>query len=303
MSGSLNELYQILGVSKQAVHQYQKRQLIFDKRCADLLVEVDELRAAHPGCGVEKMYYTLKPQFIGRDRFIEMFMELGYRIQHIKNYHRTTIPTAFKYPNLIEGMIVKNKNTVWQSDITYFDIKGKFYYMVFIIDVYTRQIVGYAVSEHLRAEANLKALKMAVKKHGIPKIHHSDRGSQYIEKQYTQLLKDNGVAISMGLQAQDNAYAERINGTIKNDYLKHWEIQTFECLKSKVTKAIKHYNSKRIHNSLPKRESPDVFAKFAGNYGVVEEIYASKRVIPATERSFCGWNDETKENDLFCIIN
>jgi transposase InsO family protein len=301
MNVSLNQLYQVVGISKQAVYQYCRRQAIFDAKLVNLLTEVDELRAEHPGCGVEKMYYTLTPDFIGRDRFIETFMDLGYRIKRVKNYHRTTIPASYKYPNLIEGLLVKRKNTVWQSDITYYDIAGKFYYIVFIIDVYTRQIVGYAVSDHMRAEANIKALKIALRAHGAPKIHHSDRGSQYIDKGYLSLLMENGVSVSMGLQAQDNAYAERINGTIKNDYLKRWDIKSLKTLKVKVKKAVNHYNSKRIHDSLPERISPNEFDKFMDKYPMVEEIYAPNRLIPF-ESTF-KWNEEIKENELFCILN
>ena len=102
MSGSLNNLYQMLGISKQAVHRYDQRQRQFDSKIRDLLVDADELRSEHPGCGVEKMYHTLKPDFIGRDQFVELLMNLGYRVRRIKNYHRTTIPTSHKYPNLIE---------------------------------------------------------------------------------------------------------------------------------------------------------------------------------------------------------
>ena len=301
MTRPLNDLYHVLGMSKQSVHQYHKRQQVFDRKFADLLIEADELRAAHPGCGVEKMYYTLKPDFIGRDRFVDAFMELGYRARRLKNYHRTTIPAWYKYPNLIEGMVVRRKNTVWQSDITYFDLNGRFYYIVFIIDVFTRQIVGYAVSDHLRAEANLRALKIAIKNHGAPRIHHSDRGSQYIDKSYTNLLTNHNVNISMGLQAQDNAYAERINGTIKNEYLKHWNIKTFEELKRKVNKAVLHYNSKRIHDSLPERISPNEFNRTVHNYKIVEEIFAADRITTKQRPLFCS--DEIIKNDLFCNIN
>src|SRR5690554_7952496 len=88
-----------------------------------------------------------------------------------------------------------------------------------IIDVYTREVLGYNVGDNMRKEANIKALKMALE--GIAPeqrekmIHHSDRGSQYGSREYKKLLTDNGIQISMGMKAQDNAYAERINGTIK----------------------------------------------------------------------------------------
>lgn len=301
MTQPLNELYRVLGISKQSVHQHHKRQQIFDARFLDLLIEVDELRAQHPGCGVEKMYFTLKPDFIGRDRFVEAFMQIGYRAKRIKNYHRTTIPSWYKYPNLIEGLVVRRRNTVWQSDITYFELDGRFYYLVFILDIFTREIVGYAVSDHLRAEANLRALKMALKNHGPPILHHSDRGVQYINKAYTNLLDKHAVHISMGLQAQDNAYAERINGIIKNEYLNHWYIKSFDQLKNKVRKAVIHYNDSRIHGSLPERLSPSAFRETQDQYQLVEEIFAPNRIKP-TEK-FCCWTEQTTENDLICILN
>lgn len=301
MTQPLNELYRVLGISKQSVHQHHKRQQIFDARLLDLLIEVDELRAQHPGCGVEKMYFTLKPDFIGRDRFVEALMQIGYRAKRMKNYHRTTIPSWFKYPNLIEGLVVSKQNTVWQSDITYFELNGRFYYLVFILDIFTREIVGYAVSDHLRAEANLRALKMALKKHGAPILHHSDRGAQYINKAYTNLLNTHAVHISMGLQAQDNAYAERINGIIKNEYLSHWYIKSFDQLKNKVRKAVTHYNDNRIHGSLPERLSPSVFRKTQDQYHLVEEIFAPDRITPATRP--CCWSKQTRKNDLICNLN
>jgi hypothetical protein len=92
-------------------------------------------------------------------------------------------------------------------------------------------------------------------------IHHSDRGSQYIEKGYTDLLKKNKIQISMGMKAQDNAYAERINGTIKNEYLKYWEPKNLEELQLMLRKAVNHYNNKRVHNNLPDRMSPVQFEK------------------------------------------
>lgn len=254
----------MLGITKQAVYQHKQREDLFHLELSDLLVQVDELRIEHPGCGVEKMYKTLKPDFIGRDKFIEIFMELGFRVKKMKNYIRTTIPTHLKYPNLIEGMVVYKPNQVWQSDITYFYLNGRFYYIVFIIDVYTRKIVGYKVSDNMRAEANITALKQAIRSQGsslIGLIHHSDRGSQYVDKGYLKQLKNNGIIVSMGLKAQDNAYAERINGTIKNEYLKRWKINSFSDLKRKLNKAVKHYNEKRTHSSLPKDLSPLNFEK------------------------------------------
>ncbi|MCK0114620.1 IS3 family transposase [Gelidibacter sp. F63206] len=260
MSFSLNSLYKEVGLSKQAVAQYGTRQKIFDSKTAQLVLEADELREDHPGCGVEKMYYTLKPNFMGRDRFIELMMELGYRLKRKKNYRRTTIASKIYYPNLIKGMKIDRPSMVWQSDITYIPIGDRHYYAVFIIDVYTKKIVGYKVSENMRAQANMDALKMALNENEAPLFHHSDRGSQYTYKEYISLLKDNGSQISMALNAQDNAFAERINRTIKEEYLNHWKPKDFGQLKRMTAKAVRNYNSKRLHNNND-RMSPERFIK------------------------------------------
>jgi len=206
------------------------------------------------------MYNSLQPDFIGRDRFVDLFMDLGFRVKIKKNYRRTTYASSMYYPNLIKGMKVNAPSTVWQSDITYIDVGGKFYYAVFIIDVYTKKIVGYQVSNHMRATANITALKEALKGNKPPLIHHSDRGGQYICKEYNDLLKMNNSKISMALSGQDNAYAERINRTIKEEYLDHWKPKTFEQLRQCVNKAVSHYNNKRPHNNIGKL-SPVEFEK------------------------------------------
>jgi len=269
----MNQLYREIGISKQAVSQYADRQVIFDKKTHNLLIEAEELRKQHPGCGVEKMYDTLKPDFIGRDRFIDIFMDLGFRVKRKRNYRRTTYCGTTYYPNLIKGLEVYAPSMVWQSDITYIGIGEKFYYAVFIIDVYTKKIVGYQLSNHMRATANMEALKMALKTHNPPLIHHSDRGSQYTYKEYIKLLEGNNSKISMALSAQDNAYAERINKTIKEDYLDHWKPKTFEQLKRMTKKAVNQYNNRRPHNNIGKLSPVDFENKWSNNQLITKPIF------------------------------
>jgi len=264
MSYSLNELYRTIGVSKQAVQQSRKRQAAFDLELAELVVLADQLKEEHPGCGVEKMYRALKPNWMGRDKFCEVFLELGYGVKRVRNYHRTTYSGDLYYPNLIEGMSVIRPFQVIQSDITYFSLDQEHYYLVFIIDVYTRLIVGYAVSDHMRTEANIGALKMAFQLMNCQPwnvIHHSDRGSQYSSHAYTKLLNEQKIHVSMGLVAWENPYAERINGIIKNEYLKRWVIRDFKDLKRKVAKAVNHYNEKRLHRAFKMDYTPMEFYK------------------------------------------
>jgi len=259
----MNAVYKVAGISKQAVHQNNQRQLVFDGLLEELVMQVDEIRLIHPGCGLEKLYNTLQPEWLGRDKFIAIFLELGYRVKKKPNFIRTTIPTYLRFPNLIEGALVWDKNRIWQTDITYFEVNGTFYYLTFIIDIYTKVIRGYQVSDHMRAEANLKALRMALKeaRNVTGLIHHSDRGSQFTDTKYRALLTQKKIHISMGLIAQDNAYAERINGTIKNEYLKLKTINSYPDLKREVRIAVQHYNEKRLHDHLPGKVSPRKFER------------------------------------------
>lgn len=255
----------MLEISRQAVHQSRKRQKKFDMELSELVCQVNKIRTDHPGCGLEKIYRTLKPETMGRDKFCEIFMGLGYRVRKIKNYTRTTVPAWFDCPNLIEGMEVTAPHRVIQSDITYYGINGRCYYIVFIIDVYTREILGYHVGDSMRADYNVKALQKALKKVPVEDrksmVHHSDRGAQYGSREYTKLLKTNGIKISMGERAQDNAYAERINGTIKNEYLKLWHITDLKKLKQKTKRAVDNYNNKRLHSAFQNRYAPKEFKK------------------------------------------
>jgi transposase InsO family protein len=102
----------------------------------------------------------------------------------------------------------------------------------------------------MRATANVMALEMALKSHPPPEIHHSDRGSQYTYKGYIDLLKYHKSKISMSLSAQENAYAERINRTIKEEYLDYWKPKSFNQLKRYVRKAVENYYNKRPHNHI-----------------------------------------------------
>lgn len=260
-------MFQAAAISKQAVHKKRQacRPDATAERKAALIAAAYELRDEHPGCGVEKIYDTLAPDWIGRDKACGLLLQAGLRLKRKAPFRRTTFSVRSRYENLIEGMLLTNKNQLWQTDITYFELGGRWYYLVFIVDVYTRVIVGYHASDHMRAEANIEALKMALKSQGAARlsglIHHSDRGSQYHDGAYLKLLSQSGIWVSMAVSGPDNAYAERVNGTIKNEYLELMHLESFAQLKGALKAAVAHYNQKRIHRSLPGKTTPQRFEK------------------------------------------
>jgi transposase InsO family protein len=167
---------------------------------------------------------------------------------------------------LIEGLTIDNINRVIQSDITYFQILDQWCYLVFIEDVYSRRITGYNAGEYLFAEANVKALQMSLALRGIDQypdlIHHSDKGSQYIYDIYVKHLKQHNIKISMCDSPYENAYTERINGIIKNEYLIPKNITSFRQLEKELARTIRLYNEERPHWSLPKKLAPTNFEKY-----------------------------------------
>ncbi|WP_299466505.1 IS3 family transposase [uncultured Microscilla sp.] len=263
MNIPIKYLYLLCAISKQAHAQALAREkLIQDKRWLyiGLMLQVREL---HPGMGLRKMYNQFQPEGIGRDAFIAIGMEEGLRLQVSRNPTRTTWGNKrYSYPNLLAGIKFTDVNQVWSSDITYYSLEGKHYYIVFIMDVYSRKIVGYSVADHMRASLNIAALEKALNLRGISDyerqlIHHSDRGSQYISEDYTHLLTEFGIRISMCREVLENAHIERVNGTIKNEYLRYWDIRNFNDLEKNLKKAVENYNN-RAHNAL-KGETPNDF--------------------------------------------
>jgi putative transposase len=260
-------LYQMVGISKQALHQQRDRIAVSRMQAGSLVSQAHEIRAEHPKMGCRKLYQMLKPEHIGRDKCEALLLSEGFKVRYAPNYKRTTYSQyKERYPNLIQGLELTGVNQVWQTDITYFYANERHYYLTFIIDVYSRKIVGYHAADHMRAEANIAALQMALAsrkgQHMSKLIHHSDRGGQYIDKEYLKILKANGIKISMCEYAYQNAYTERVNGVIKNEYLKHKTIQSYEQLTKQLKRVISLYNEHRPHGNLANKLTPVNFENY-----------------------------------------
>jgi transposase InsO family protein len=307
MNYSLNTLYRAINISKQAVWAHFQREQRDLALLRKIIKQVDKRRSKHPGCGLEKLYWQIQPEGIGRDKFCAWMGDLGYGVVRPKNKMRTTFAAHKVFDNLIEGRVVSGPNQVWQSDITYIKVGGTFYYLTFIIDVYSRRIVGYATSKNLRAEANLRALKQALANCSAGQlkglVHHSDRGSQYTDRRYLALLRSHNISISMGKIAQDNAYAERINGTIKNEYLVPRQPENFRQLKRQAKQAVMDYNTVRLHRSLGRQAPVDyenAWNKLPQEMRRLEMI-RSHRTPPCREESL--YRIDTQEKLPYCALH
>jgi putative transposase len=157
-----------------------------------------------------------------------------------------------RYENLVKDLNITHPEQVWVSDITYIRLKQDFVYLAIIMDVYTRSIRGWSLSQSLDQQLSLEALHMALANH-TPGIHHSDQGVQYACYAYVDLLKEHNIQISMAAagKAEENGYAERFMRTIKEEEVYLSDYYNFAAVYDQIGHFIMDvYMTKRIHSSL-----------------------------------------------------
>jgi transposase InsO family protein len=251
----------LFGVSRQAYYQYKSRKIEREFELVIVLETVTKIRKRLKKLGVRKMLPLLKIELtkhdiqIGRDGLFTLLRENDLLVKKKKKRITTTMSFHWlhTYENLIKGLVPMRANLIWVSDITYIETKECILYLSLITDAYSKKIVGYRIAENLTAAETIKALQMAFLQRDSQTelIHHSDRGVQYCCKDYVGLLKNNNVSISMAETGNpyENAIAERVNGTIKNEMLEDYpQMSKIEAVQA-VQEAICIYNDERPHSS------------------------------------------------------
>jgi putative transposase len=252
----MSDVLALCGISRQA-HYQGIRRAVGESQKGELYVRMmAQVREIHPGMGIRTMYDMLQPEGIGRDAFIALGLQQGFRLKSVDKKTRTTYSVkSNRYSNLLGGREFTGIDQVWSSDITFLYCLDRTFYIVLIMDLYSRRIVGYSVADNMRAENNVAAMEMALKLRGIEKygntlVHHSDKGAQYASDAYTQLLGRYEVSISMCDEVYENTHIERVNDTIKNQYLNRMEISSRKELDTKVAETMEAYNGSRPHQAL-----------------------------------------------------
>lgn len=229
-----------------------------------MLCLVNEIREDMPFIGTRKLLHLLEPKLeehiikIGRDQLFNLLRFHGLLIRRRKRIARTTNSNHpyKRYPDLIKNLEVTRSNQVWVSDITYIRTISGFSYLSLLTDLYSRKIVGYCLYPSLEAVGCLNALKMAISSSpmqtGESLIHNSDRGVQYCSFEYTKLLLEHDINISMTQSGNpyDNALAERVNGILKNEFYPKRVYLNHQDAANNISKVIKIYNLQRPHSSI-----------------------------------------------------
>lgn len=235
-----------------------------------------------PTIGGKKLWKMLNRMHIpiGRDKLYNWLSSndllLRYKSQKAP---KTTDSSQWlrQFDNLVKNKEVTGINQVWVSDITYLNVGDEFAFLSLITDVYSRRIVGWKVWPTLGTDGSYIALEHAIEECGKAGfndlIHHSDRGVQYCSKRYTKLLKANGMAISTTQDGSpyDNAIAERVNGILKEEFIKNRTYDTIEEIEKAIDNYVTIYNCKRPHTSLNYNCPDDIY--YGRQKGKMKKIY------------------------------
>ena len=224
---------------------------------------VDQQRKLLPRIGTRKIYYLIKGDLrrqqlkCGRDQLFALMRLYGLQVKPRRRYVQTTMSKHYlrKWPNMIKGMKASECNTIWVSDITYLKTEEGNCYLNMVTDACSRKIVGYAVADTMEAESMIGALKMALAQRPNKNrqiIHHSDRGIQYCGKEYELVSSKNNVRLSMTENGDpyENALAERMNRTIKEEFGMDKVLKTRKEAKELAAQGIFLYIQKRPHLAL-----------------------------------------------------
>lgn len=235
-----------------------------DANAADLALmrRIDELHLEHPFAGSRMLRDMLKHEghAIGRKHVATLMKKMGIEALYKKPNTSRRHPAHPVYPYLLRNLEVHRPNQVFAADITYIPMKRGFVYLFAVMDWASRRVLSWRLSNTLTTDFCIEAAQEAIQRYGKPEIFNTDQGSQFTSLEFTQLLKDHGIAISMDGKGcwRDNVFVERLWKSIKYEevYLRAYE--TVSAAKSGIGRYLAFYNSRRPHSALV-GDTPDAF--------------------------------------------
>ena len=225
----------------------------------ELRDEIQKIAIQRPAYGYRRITAELvrRNRVVNRKRVLRIMGEDNLLCLRRRSFVRTTdsdhkMPV---YPNLAKDVKPSDLNQLWVADITYIRLRHEFVYLAVVLDSFSRRVIGWALGRTLESELAVEALRMALKGGRVQPglIHHSDRGSQYASRAYTDLLVDWGIRISMSRRGNpyDNAQAESFMKTLKYEEVYRSEYRNLAEARRCIRRFIESvYNHKRLHSAL-----------------------------------------------------
>ena len=246
-----------LGVSRSSVYYIPRPVPAEDLK---LMRRLDELHLDHPYAGARMLRDLLRREgvAVGRRHVSSLMKRMGIEAIYRRPNTSKPAPGHKIYPYLLHGVKIERPNQVWATDISYIPMRRGFVYLVAVIDVFTRRVLSHRLSITMEAEFCVEALKEALAKYGKPEIFNTDQGSQFTSIDFTKVLLDLKVSISMDGKGawRDNVFVERLWRSVKCEevYLRAYESVTEA--RASLGRYLAFYNERRPHSSLDGR-TPD----------------------------------------------
>ena len=249
---------QLLGLSRSSFYSQNKA---VSQQELDLMLAIDKIHLALPFYGARKIQVELNNRgfLIGRGKVRRLMRKMG--LEAIYRKPKTSIPKSGDhiYPYLLKDLQIERVNQVWATDITYLPMAKGFAYLVAIIDLYSRKVMSWQLSNTMDASFCIETLEDAIQRFGPPEIFNTDQGSQFTSDSFTSVLKAHGVKISMDGKGRwvDNVFIERLWRSVKYEevYLKAY--QTMQEARQSLRSYFIFYNQSRFHQTLD-YQTPDM---------------------------------------------
>lgn len=257
---SLKQQCKLVSVSRSSL--YYTKTAFLERINPDIVSKIVEIYEQIPTYGTVRTYWELQKRgyYLGRDRITKVKKELNLRTLYPEP--KTTIRNKLHpvYPYLLKGLEITRPNQVWSTDITYIPLMHGFAYLVSIIDLYSRKILSWNLSNSLDKSFCIEALNEAIERYGVPEIFNSDQGCQFTSLEFTGILKSHNIQISMDGRGRaiDNIYIERYWRTLKYEDIYLNKYETIPDARIGINKFTHFYNVKRLHSSL-EYKTPDEY--------------------------------------------
>ena len=266
---SVKRQCELLDISRAALY-YQQREENTERDLSDLKKIMEVLREL-PFYGYRKISRQLREEnpHLRRKRVRRIMRRFGLRAIYPKRNLSKARQEHKKYSYLLKDKVIRYPNQVWASDITYIQLPGGHVYLVVILDLYSRKVLEWKISNTLDSVFCVEALEQAMIKYGEPAIFNTDQGCQFTSEAFISVLKSHSIRISMDGRgrALDNVYVERLWRTLKYEdiYLKSYE--TVKELKRGVDRYFDFYNNKRFHQSHEYQTPSEMYESFSAIAG------------------------------------
>lgn len=258
---SINRQCKLLSIAKSGVYYQPKPE---SEENLQLMEIIDKEYTKHPFKGTPAMTTWLREDMgikVNHKR-VERLYKLMDLYALVPGPHTSKGNKEHKkYPYLLRGLKIDHPNQVWGTDITYVPIKGGFMYLLAIIDLYSRYIVGWSLSNTMDTDWCISTLKEAICQHGAPEILNTDQGSQFTSDDFINFVESNQIKVSMdGVgRATDNIFIERFWRSIKYEDIYLYAYENGTDLYHGIKQYMRYYNCQRRHSSINNKKPMEVY--------------------------------------------